>query len=87
MKRFFILMMIITVTTASVFSENNKQKKHQFLDQYFGVNIGAAGIRTKCYGIFTANLGVNYGFYLHEWVSINTGFMLHTEFYFNHNLL
>jgi len=95
MKKLFIFLMSVAILATSVFAqneeesigENNQLKKHQFLDQYFGLNIGASGMRTSDHGIFTTNLGVNYGFYLHEWVSINTGFMLHTEFYFNHNLL
>jgi len=95
MKKLFIFLMCVAILATSVFAqneeesigENNQLKKHQFLDQYFGLNIGASGMRTSGHGIFTANLGVNYDFYLHEWVSLNTGFLLHTEFYFNHNLL
>jgi hypothetical protein len=62
-------------------SEDTPPKKHQFLDSYFGVSIGAGGMKTGNYGIFTADIGVPYGFYLHEWVSINTGLFFHAELY------
>jgi len=88
-------MVIVAIFVSSVFAqdetednlENNQIKKHQFLDNYFGLSIGAGGMKTSDYGIFTANFGVTYGFYLHEWVSINTGLLFHTEVYSNHNLL
>ena len=38
-------------------------------------------------GIFTAALGVSYDFYLHDWVSVNTGLLFHTELYSDRNLL
>jgi len=95
MKKNFLLMMIIAVLASPVFaseeaesiSEKTKLKKHQFLDNYFGFSTGAAGMKTGGNGVFTANLGVVYGFYLHEWVSINTGLLFHTEIYSGKNLL
>jgi len=95
MKKLFIFLMSVAILATSVFAqneeesigENNQLKKHQFLDQYFGLTIGAAGMRTNNHGIFTGNLGVTYGFYLHEWISINTGLLFHTEVYADHNLL
>jgi len=99
MKKLLIVMMIAAtialLTTAPVFSQNVTEKKsttsqlgkHQFLDQYFGVNIGASGMKTGNNGILTADIGVNYNLYLHKWVSISTGFILHMENYFNHNYL
>jgi hypothetical protein len=35
------------------------KKKHLFLDNYFGVGIGAGGMRMNDNGIFTADLGVS----------------------------
>ena len=95
MKRILILMMIAAISAAPVFSQNAAEekseislpKKHQFLDQYFGVNTGVSGMKTDKYGILTIDFGVNYNFYIHEWVSLNTGFILHTELYKDHNLL
>ncbi|MCL2273230.1 MAG: hypothetical protein FWC19_10560, partial [Treponema sp.] len=95
MKKLFIFLMSVAILATSVFAqneeesigENNQLKKHQFLDQYFGLSIGAAGMRTNDHGIFTGNFGVTYGFYLHEWISINTGLLFHTEVYADHNLL
>jgi len=95
MRKPFMFLLIIAIFIMPVFaqdepeniSENAPLKKHQFLDNYFGVSIGAAGMKTNNHGIFTANIGVSYDFYLHDWVSINTGFLLHTELYSDHNLL
>jgi len=95
MKKLFVFLLTVAVFIMPVFSQNEPEdisestplKKHQFLDNYFGVSIGAAGMKTSNHGIFTANLGVAYDFYLHDWVSINTGFLLHTELYLDHNLL
>jgi hypothetical protein len=95
MKKQFVFLMIVAVFATSVFaqnetediSENEPLKKHQFLDNYFGVSVGAAGMKTSDHGIFTADIGVAYGFYLHEWVSINTGLLFHTEIYSDKNLL
>jgi len=95
MKKLFTIMISFAVLAAPVFgqdeseniAENNQLKKHQFLDNYFGVSAGAAGMKTADNGIFTAHFGVTYGFYLHEWVSINTGLLFHTEIYSNQNLL
>ncbi|MDR0442106.1 MAG: porin family protein [Treponema sp.] len=94
MKKLFVFIMVVAVAT-SVFaqnetediSENEPLKKHQFLDNYFGVSIGAAGMKTSENGIFTVDIGVTYGFYLHDWVSINTGLLFHTELYSEKNLL
>ncbi|MCL2174528.1 MAG: hypothetical protein FWB73_00645 [Treponema sp.] len=95
MKKIFILLLSFAISAEIVFAENveekttenNQLKKHQFLDQYFGLSIGASGMKTGDKGIFTADTGVTYGFYLHEWFSINTGLLFHTELYTDHNLL
>ena len=91
MKKTFVFLMFVTVLAASVFAQDEPeeaaQKKHQFPDNYFGVSIGAAGMKTGEHGIFTVDFGVSYGFYLHEWVSINTGLFFHTELYSEDNLL
>ena len=96
MRKFFgFLVIIIGLNTIPIFAQeeqeneldNAPQKKHQFLDNYFGVGIGVGGMRMNDNGIFTADLGVSYDFYLHEWVSINTGLLFHTEIYSDHNLL
>jgi len=95
MKRFFMLIMSMAILTTQVFTqneeesidENNLLKKHQFLDNYFGLSVGTAGMRTGGNGIFTANFGVTYGFYLNEWISMNTGLLFHAEIYTDNNLL
>ena len=95
MKKLFVFLLIAIAFGMPVFGQNDAEvvlenvpvKKHQFLDNYFGVGIGAAGMKTGDYGIFSADLGVSYGFYLHEWISINTGLLFHTEIYSGKNLL
>jgi len=95
MRKLFGFLTIIIGLTVSVFAQegleneaaNISQKKHQFLDNYFGVGVGVGGMRMYDNGIFTATLGVSYDFYLHDWLSINTGLLFHTELYSDHNLL
>jgi hypothetical protein len=94
-KLFGLLIIVIGLTITPVFAqkgleneaENTPQKKHQFLDNYFGVGVGVGGMRMYDNGIFTAALGVSYDFYLHDWLSINTGLLFHTEMYSDQNLL
>jgi hypothetical protein len=66
--------------------EDTPLKKHQFPDNYFGVAVGFGGIRTFDRGIITGALGVSYDFYPRDWISINSGFLLHTELYQDKNL-
>jgi len=95
MKKVFLLIMLILISAAQVFAQNGQEsaaeksliKKHQFADQYFGVSAAAAGMKTSESGIFTASTGVAYSFYLNEWISLNTGFFIHTEVYFDYNFL
>jgi hypothetical protein len=88
MKKLFMFLMAAAIFTAPVFAEDEaEEKKHQFLDNYFGVSAGAAGMKSGVHGIFTADFGVVYGAYLHEWFSINTGLLFHTEIYQDKNLL
>jgi hypothetical protein len=68
-------------------SEKTPLKKHQFPDNYFGVALGFGGMRFFDRGILTGALGVSYDFYPNDRVSINTGFLLHTELYQEKNLL
>ena len=67
--------------------ETTPQGKHQQFDQYFGISVGSAGMRMNDSGILTADFGVNYGFYIFNWLSLNTGVLFHTELYFGNNLL
>ena len=95
MKKLFLLIFFTAIFFTPLFAQNEPEentkeplpKKHQQMDMYFGFSAGAAGMKTSEHGIFTANLGVAYGFYLHKWVSLNTGLLFHTEFYSGHNLL
>ena len=95
MKKLIFFIMSIAVLAAPVFSQNSEEnnnensviKKHWFLDQYFGLSIGAAGMKTADHGVFTTNFGVTYSFYLNEWISIDAGLLFHTEIYTKNNLL
>ena len=98
MKKVYVLLMVLQMTAAmfpaAAFAWDDEnvtddavQKKHQQFDNYFGVSIGTAGMKTDNHGILTADAGVAYGFYLFDWMSINTGLLFHTEFYSDNNLL
>ena len=83
MKKLSWFLLLIIGLIMPVFA----QGKHQQFDMYFGLSLGAAGMKTNDNGIFTADFGVNYGFYFFNRVSINTGILFHTELYSNHNML
>jgi hypothetical protein len=94
MKKLLGVFVILIGTAVFAFAETGQneleaidQKKHQQFDQFFGVNVGLGGMKMSDAGIFTASLGVNYGFYLFDFMSINTGISFHTENYFGTNLL
>ena len=96
MRKFFgFLAIIIVLNAIPIFAQEEQenelkdipQKRRQFLDNYFGIGIGAGGMRMNDNGIFTAALGVSTDFYLNDWVSLNTGLLFHTELYSDHNLL
>jgi hypothetical protein len=91
MKNICLVLMVIGLLAFPVFAqeemENNLEKKHEQFNQFFGVNVGVGGMKISDSGIFTANLGVGYGFYLFDWLSINSGVSFHTEIYSGSNLL
>jgi len=85
-------MIVIGLSTTPVFAQEDEaqiapQRKHQQLATYFGLSAGVGGMKTNDNGIFTADLGVTFGFYALDWMSINTGLLFHTELYSDHNLL
>ena len=95
MKKSISILVIFIGLTIPLFAQNETdneladtpQGKHNPFDMYFGVSLGASGMRTSNNGILTTNLGVNYGFYFFSWLSINTGILFHTEIYSDQNLL
>ena len=92
MKKLSGILILIIGLSIPAFAQNESvttttQGKHQQFDMYFGLSLGAAGMRMNDNGIFTADFGVNYGFYLFNWLSLNTGVFFHTELYSDNNLL
>jgi len=91
-KLFGFIMIAIGLFTTPVFAQEDEaqialQRKHQQFATYFGLSAGVGGMKTNDNGIFTADLGVTFGFYALDWMSINTGLLFHTELYSDHNLL
>jgi len=91
MKKFAVIMIIIIGLATPIFSqddmENTSKNKHNQFDNYFGVSAGAGAMKIEDNAVLAADLGVTYGFYALGWLSLDTGILLHSEFYSDLNLL
>jgi len=91
MKKVAGLMIMVMGLASLVFSQDDlevtSKKKHNQFDNYFGVSAGAGAMKMQDNAILSADLGVTYGFYALDWLSLDTGILLHSEFYSDLNLL
>ena len=86
MKRVLGFLIIVAGLVMPVFAQD-AENKHNPFDHYFGINIGAGGMKMSGNGVFTADAGVSYDFYPHRFFSLNSGLLFHTEIYSGDNLL
>jgi hypothetical protein len=90
-KRFFLGMILVSLITGSMFAQRHK---HQPFDMLIGFNVGA-GVTTNVTNFpklldgelkkgnyaLIADTGVTADFYLLNWLSFNTGLMVHPDIY------
>ena len=88
MKKYYAVFIIFFWLVSMVFAQDENETevfngKHQTFNQFIGLNAGGAGMKLNNGMIFTASFGITYDFYIRPWISINSGFLLHQEFYKN----
>ena len=90
MKKLLLVLLVAVGFAAPVFSQDEEslpENKHNPFDHYFGVSVGAGGMKMSDNGIFTADIGVTYDFYFNRFFSVNSGLFFHTELFSGENLL
>ncbi|MCL2834615.1 MAG: hypothetical protein FWD78_15710 [Treponema sp.] len=90
MKRFFVFLFAVTVFAAAVYADDKPEPMPPAGRQYgnfLGPCIGIGGMKNNDGGILTADAGISYSFYLLEWLSLDSGLLVHLENYWDHNYL
>jgi hypothetical protein len=89
-KKGMLVLILAAVLAGSVFAqEGTGTHKHQSFDMVLGLNMGfgitpnigkVTSLEEGNYAI-TTDIGLNYDFYLFNWLSFNTGAVLHSDVY------
>jgi hypothetical protein len=95
MKKLFYIVALLGVITKAIFAQevnsdttaqDEKIYRHQQFDMLIGINAGFGGMMTggildgkKGTLALSFDIGLNYDFYVLDWVSVNTGLLLHPE--------
>ncbi|MDR1891402.1 MAG: hypothetical protein LBQ48_00075 [Oscillospiraceae bacterium] len=86
MKRFIAIITLVFALCTGVSAQTGAAHKHEQFDMLLGLNIGIGGIATGKVldggsGSFalSADAGVTFDFYISNYLSVNTGILLHPE--------
>jgi hypothetical protein len=91
LKKGLLILVLAAVVMGGVFAQDETMHKHQPFDMLLGINFGI-GITPNIGDLFdtsipkgnyaiTWDFGLTYDFYLFNWLSFNTGILLHPDVY------
>jgi hypothetical protein len=86
MKRFIAIIALVFALCRGVIAQTGETHKHEQFDMLLGLNLGFGGIDTGTVleggsGSFalSADVGLTFDFYIFNYLSVNTGILLHPE--------